>query len=236
MPLSDEIYLRPTKQGTSTKNKTNQKLLLFFITGNPGLIEYYRSFLTRLYDLIRTDEAGIAHHVYGASLPGFEVSDGSPHPDSLSHTRTPPFTLQEQVDGVFERLVGTVKRLEGEDGSGPIQVVLIGHSVGAFMLLEVIARWQDASSFGARLDIVGGICLFPTVVDIAKSPTGKKAAPLFQIPYFALIVHLIAKLLTTFIPLFAFVRLVQLVTGMPTDGARTTAAFVKSKYGVWQAL
>jgi len=47
------------------------------------------------------------------------------------------------------------------------------------MLLEVVARWQamaPAMRTATGVRLVGGICLFPTVVDIAKSPTGRMAA------------------------------------------------------------
>jgi len=59
---------------------------------------------------------------------------------------------------------------------------------------------------------------------------------LLALPGFALIVHLIAKILLAFVPFVLLNRLVQLITLMPLGAAKTTAAFLKSKHGVRQAL
>lgn len=49
------------------------------------------------------------------------------------------------------------------------KVILIGHSVGAYMAMEILNRHRDQS-----FDIIGGIMLFPTLMDIAASPSGQK--------------------------------------------------------------
>src|SRR5205814_5595606 len=60
----------------------------------------------------------------------------------------------------------------------PEKVILVGHSVGAYVMLEVIRRWKlSTQGFSPEtstiLEIIGGILLFPTVTNIAKSPSGK---------------------------------------------------------------
>lgn len=176
MAMQDEINLH-----TEPRVKTKRRLLVYFITGNPGLIEYYRAFLTRLYDILRVQDPKLDLHIYGTSLAGFQISDSLPKPISASDG--PPYGLDEQIDTTALRLFDTVKHINEttEPDDGPLPVVLIGHSVGAYMLLEVLARWQSKSREKAAneipmMDSVGGICLFPTVVDIAKSPTGRKMA------------------------------------------------------------
>ncbi|KAJ0294557.1 hypothetical protein COL922a_014166, partial [Colletotrichum nupharicola] len=60
--------------------------------------------------------------------------------------------------------------------SGP-KVILIGHSVGTYMAMEILRRHRETHSEKSEqqnFDIVGGILLFPTVKDIAASPSGKK--------------------------------------------------------------
>jgi hypothetical protein len=59
---------------------------------------------------------------------------------------------------------------------------------------------------------------------------------LTKVPGFALIVHTIAKILFYFAPTTIVTLLVQLIARMPKAGARVTAEFLQSKYGVWQAL
>jgi pimeloyl-ACP methyl ester carboxylesterase len=58
-------------------------------------------------------------------------------------------------------------------------VILIGHSVGAYILLEVLRRHLERRGKGCEDEgfrVVGGVLLFPTVVDIGKSPSGLRAS------------------------------------------------------------
>ncbi|KAK4548431.1 hypothetical protein LTR36_009341 [Oleoguttula mirabilis] len=232
--MQDEIDLHPEPSLTSKR-----RLLVYFITGNPGLIEYYRVFLTQLYDILRVQDPKLDLHIYGSSLAGFEISNDPPRP--IAAHNGPPYGLDEQIEISAMRLLDTVKQINDTAGpdAEPFPVVLIGHSVGAYMLLEIIARWQSMANIAeskTAMNIAGGICLFPTVVDIAKSPTGQRMAPLLRIPGFSLLIHLIAKLLFSCMPIFLMIRLVQIITFMPYNAAKTTAAFIQSKHGVRQAL
>lgn len=50
------------------------------------------------------------------------------------------------------------------------KVIIVAHSVGAYIALEVIRRLRDEEN--ANVEVVGGVLLFPTIVDIARSPSG----------------------------------------------------------------
>lgn len=54
------------------------------------------------------------------------------------------------------------------------KVILMGHSVGAYILLEIIRRVKMPGNANHGLDIVGGVLLFPTVTHIIKSPSGRR--------------------------------------------------------------
>lgn len=58
------------------------------------------------------------------------------------------------------------------------RVILMGHSVGTYIAMEVLRRHRENQTTTAAgdsgFDIVGGIMLFPTVMDIANSPAGQK--------------------------------------------------------------
>lgn len=61
------------------------------------------------------------------------------------------------------------------------RVILMGHSVGTYIAMEVLRRHREnqttttaAAAGDSGFDIVGGIMLFPTVMDIANSPAGQK--------------------------------------------------------------
>jgi hypothetical protein len=182
MPLSSTIHLHPpASASTKTADRT---FLIYHITGNPGLIEYYRTFLTHLYDSLTTPrstslfESSLSRpdfHIYGRSLNGFEVDESSftSLSSSCRHgVKTSPYSLEEQIVQSQRALEAVVQELTNE-GAKDLRVILMGHSVGSYMLLEIIRRVRAK---GEEIRIVGGICLFPTVLDIAKSESGKIAS------------------------------------------------------------
>lgn len=161
--------------------------LVYMIPGNPGLIEYYREFRDYLATNLATDSNKVQYVLGGRSLGGFELSAPTSRPNDATSS-TSPFNLQEQVSFVETQIKAEAKRVRnGHNHSGastdPLRIILIGHSIGAYILLEIIARRQaqpnldhGGSPTDAAFEIAGGICLFPTIVDIAKSPSGRKVS------------------------------------------------------------
>ncbi|OCK78600.1 hypothetical protein K432DRAFT_301615 [Lepidopterella palustris CBS 459.81] len=245
--LPSTIRLRAPPSPLQTPSRT---YIVFFITGNPGLISYYTTFLTHLHALlcISNERARTAQiHIYGRSLAGFEVDDRSTSSSTSQGLGSPPYSLNAQIIATEEALRAVVRdererlRKEG-DGTGDVRVVLMGHSVGAYILLEILRRGREVLMMGVDgegedgLRISGGICLFPTVVHIASSKSGRRAEPLLRnasVPHLA---SLLVKLLTFFLPSAILQFLMRTLLSFPPDAASTTAAFVKSKWGVRQAL
>ncbi|KAF2766749.1 hypothetical protein EJ03DRAFT_317004 [Teratosphaeria nubilosa] len=226
--LQDEIQIQPYASARGDDLGSRKTILVFMITGNPGLIEYYRHFLFILNARLNysSKSRDTDARIYGASLSGFEVSGPAP--------RDGPLNLDQQIESVTARLVRVAQAL-ARTNAHDLPIVLVGHSVGSYILLEILHRLQTTQT-SLELKIVGGICLFPTIVDIAKSPTGRKMTPLLLLPGFALAIHILSKLLLFLLPISLMVPLVQLLTGMPECSAATTAAFLKSPGGVRQAL
>lgn len=164
--LKDEINLLH-----QTSSAAGEKLVLFFITGNPGLIEYYRTFLTLCFDSLRSTFQNLSIQIYGTSLKGFEVQT------STSSAKDGPFDLEQQIQYIGDNLER--KTRQQQPSGQKTRVVLVGHSVGSYILLEVLRRHKDRSKNSSANDksdikIVAGLCLFPTVTDIAQSPSGQK--------------------------------------------------------------
>jgi hypothetical protein len=180
--IPDEITLYPS---TSSDRVSSKPLLVYFITGNPGLIGYYQDFVKQVqHNLSKTpipqepnlyQDSNIIFH--GSSLDGFQVS--SPSDPDLNF----PLSLPEQISQVKKNIGRKVAELSSiqqgivEDDE-PMPVVLMGHSVGAYILMEVIAQWQAEQQEGKRKHSlwrpVAGINLFPTVTEIAKSEKGRQ--------------------------------------------------------------
>lgn len=172
---SDSIYCPPERLSSGYAEEYH----IFFITGNPGLIAYYYTFLAILSKLLDDDQEipnGI--HVYGQSLGGFGFK-------AEEETSKPPYGLEQQIDYVEATLENYVRAQDARPQSRhgiarashrPLKGILIGHSVGGYILLELLRRHRKKLSVGKNTDlkIVGGILLFPSVTHIAKSPSGLK--------------------------------------------------------------
>lgn len=173
MPLADEINYVTLLPPSDDARK---RVLIFFVPGNPGLVEYYRHFL----DIIRkrlNDNAShtdTQYYISGASLAGFDVSPGSRQTPAASQGL--PLSLDAQVEDVYTRLQSTVARLRKENHiQDDLPVVVIGHSIGAYMVLETVAKWQKLAQQGpTNMKLSAGLCLFPTIYELNLSPTGRQ--------------------------------------------------------------
>ena len=147
--------------------------LIFFITGNPGLISYYQPFLFRLRSLLdSTSGPGSASfHICGHSFKGMEFAKD----EAQAKPPTSPLSLGSQIDYQEDLLYGEVNSYRDKHGKSP-KVILMGHSVGSYILLEIIKRHRDRIHSGDKdFDLIGGILLFPTITHIAQSPLGMVA-------------------------------------------------------------
>lgn len=143
-----------------------QDFLIFMITGNPGLIAFYEPFLSTLRDLLSSSSVSRCprFHIYGHSLAGFGQTEGE----------TGEVGLKAQIEHMEESLFKQV-RLRGTNmNNSLLKVILMGHSVGAYILLELISRHQESVETKGKMDfdLIGGILLFPTITHLAQSPQG----------------------------------------------------------------
>ena len=152
---------------------------VFFLTGNPGCIEYYHDFLAILFhSLSKSPVIQRRHarfHVYGHSLANFvdDAAVGSALGIKVI------LSLQEQIHFVVEKLrlyVEHHKQKEGKGADGQsdslCRVILVGHSVGTWMSMEILSRLQTGQLTIQGLHVVSMIALFPTIIWLARSPSG----------------------------------------------------------------
>lgn len=171
---NDKICYEPSTDSSDAKS---QDYLIYFLPGNPGLIRYYQPFLLKLYTLLSTCSTteSSRFHICGHSHSGFETA---PHGRKLE-----PLGLGQQIKDQEQLLYNHIKSHRNRTGQNP-KVILMGHSVGCYMLLELIQQHRDKiqeliNQHGDEIeegdedfDLIGGILLFPTITDIAKSPLG----------------------------------------------------------------
>jgi pimeloyl-ACP methyl ester carboxylesterase len=176
-----------TSTGSNPNPVQPPETTIFFISGNPGLIGYYHPFLSLLSKYLTPENENdngnepLSFQIYGCSLGGFELNDEKNPP---SHERTIQksqsddwdldLDLEDQIRFVQEKLTRLMRINPITTGSKQ-KVILIGHSVGAYIAMEILRRHREASSGEGRdFDIIGGAMLFPTVIDIAASASGRK--------------------------------------------------------------
>lgn len=93
-------------------------------SGNPGLLDFYTPFLTALQDKDVTENLAILAHAHIDHTPGI-------YKDTNPHSR---HSLVSQVQSAIEVFDATVAEFT------PARVMLIGHSVGAWVALQVSFR------------------------------------------------------------------------------------------------
>ena len=198
------------------------------ITGNPGLISYYNAFLSALHKLFAEKKSDSdVFQIYGQSLAGFEQNDCPPPTTSV------PYSLEDQIEILLEALNERSILSGPRKGQRYDGIILIGHSVGTYIIMEMLNRLRKSSSL---LKVKAGILLFPTITHLAKSPSGVKFSGFFKFPGFTKGLSIAGKMLLWPIPRPMLKWLVGLVLGMPEDSAETTATFLTSNMGIWQAL
>jgi len=224
---------------------------IFFIPGNPGCVAYYQTFLATLHQLLNSPSFSARVAVYGRSLRGFELHASSNHSPLASRFREGPWGLQAEIEFSEALLQTYVTKLAKSTTTNPKQkpkLILIGHSLGTYIILELLRRRNErlrkARSKGewcrdAEVEIEAAVLLFPTVVDIAKSPNGKSIGWVAGLPYASAVVSTFARLLIGGLALFGtavVMTAVKWFTGMPDDSAAVTAAWLMTRGGVRQSL
>ena len=158
---------------------------VYFVPGNPGCIEYYSTFLKFLGEnLVHVTKSGgnPTFDIFARSLANF-------HSRGKEVTAYPEgkrvIGLQDQIQFVETELNQYVRRVRGrkeqfnDDLAGKVKVILIGHSVGAYVCMEVLRRRREREKQlnppQDEIDssIIGFVGLWPTITWIGRSPSGR---------------------------------------------------------------
>ncbi|KAK1779846.1 hypothetical protein QBC45DRAFT_477402 [Copromyces sp. CBS 386.78] len=239
----------PSPNATSANISSNssttkpKRYLLFFISGNPGLIDYYAPFFSHLRSLLNELESKsfssaspgqqpITFHIYGQNLIGFSDSDHAPFAPGSPETE--PFVLEEHISHLYSSLLDLNQKSGGFD-----QIILAGHSVGSFLALEILHRSLQSSSSSSpslQLPISTALLLFPTIHQMHLSPSGLHLSRIRSIPFLNNYAHVLAKSFVDLVPGFALRWITRRVLGMSEHGSEITTKFLQSRDGIWQGI
>ncbi|KAF3064373.1 UPF0554 protein C2orf43 like protein [Daldinia childiae] len=233
MTTTHFLAFPPSSLDNGPEDSRSRDILIFFIPGNPGLIDYYEPFLSTLRELLNEAKSleHIRFHIYGQNLAGFLDDDHEP----FTSQRT-PYNLHDQI----QHTLAALKKLRVDSGSRKglpyDEVLLIGHSVGSYIALELFHQLLRDPDLAPHLNLGSGILLFPTIHHISNSPSGKKLDLLRRTPILGDNAYRIAQAFLRLFPQGALRWIVSSVMGFPAHGAEVTTRWLKSRDGVWQAL
>ncbi|TDL28202.1 alpha/beta-hydrolase [Rickenella mellea] len=187
-----------------SKSAEPPSTVVLFIPGNPGLLAFYTNFLSHLYKKSSANLAIFAHGHLGHN-PAYGVE--------------PPYRhLAIQVQAAIESLDAVTTEYGDQ-----IKVVLVGHSVGAWIAMKVMKERPHAVS--------ASFFLFPTIMHIVKTPNGRILWWIFRRPFPNIISRL--SVLARLIPRAA---LSLLFPDYPPEQLRVLQSLIHSRQVILSAL
>lgn len=207
------------------------RVVVVFIPGNPGVASYYIDFLHSIYTspLIKPgvgiEILAVAHRGH-APLPkvGTNAVWGENGANQHQASKGYGVALRDQVRHKVA-MVDAIRRMYPPEGG--TKVVVVGHSIGAWMAGEVLK---------ARPEAVDALhLLFPTLAWIGRTPNARRIQMLVN----PLVTHLVLPLpllLLSLLPVWMLVWVIRLVTGQPAAAALATAELLTTPGAVHNAL
>lgn len=119
--------------------------------GNPGLLNFYIPFLESLYARDTTSSLAIFACSHIGHTPGIEAENALP---------TFRYGLPAQIEGSIEAFDAVQSTF-----SAGTKIVVVGHSVGSWLSLQVLKARPSA--------VAGAFMLFPTISHIRDTPNGR---------------------------------------------------------------
>ncbi|KAL0969657.1 hypothetical protein UPYG_G00230380 [Umbra pygmaea] len=174
-----------------TCNLHSRKLLFLIIPGNPGVVGFYKTFMQTLY------------LTFSRRYPVWAVSHAGhcKPPDTMDMIDDPSVTASGDVFGLNGQIEHKLAFLR-EHVSRDTCLVLIGHSIGCYIILEMMKRDPE-------LQVRKSVLLFPTIERMAVTPQGRVMTPvLCRLRYVAylpiFLLSMLPDVLKTFIVKLVF--------------------------------
>ncbi|TKY90323.1 hypothetical protein EX895_000321 [Sporisorium graminicola] len=216
-----------------SSRSTPPRVVLLFIPGNPGVPSYYIDFLHSIYTSPLLKSSGIeivaVSHRGHAPLPkvGSNAVWGDNKTNQSQASKGYGCTLRDQVRHKVA-VVDAINRMYNAEGR-QTKVILVGHSIGAWIASEVLKARPEVGVDGLQL-------LFPTMEWIGRTPNARKINALVLNRITRNVVLPLPLLLFSLLPLWLVVWLVRLITGQPAPASLATAELLTTKGAVYNAL
>lgn len=191
--------------------------------GNPGLCEYYKKFLEAMHTSPQLRDRSV---IVGLSQLGHDL----PRPSAPPPTgRCRAFGKDHEYYSLKDQLAmadAAVAEMRAKYAPKPIPLIVMGHSVGAYIAQHVYARAPD--------QFLSVHLLFPTISHIGATPNGQRLSTLF-LPAMALVATWLSALLAL-LPLALHRALIGVLTSQTQYNAALTTGFLRRRASVFNAL
>ncbi|OCT81290.1 lipid droplet-associated hydrolase [Xenopus laevis] len=155
---TEVLKFGPWKDLHESNGESKPKVLVLVIPGNPGVVGFYRTFMQALY-------CGLDQQ-----YPVWAISHAGHCSPPRGMDMTQDYSQMEDVFGLNGQVEHKLSFLKAHVPAN-IKLILIGHSIGCYIILEMMKRTAD-------LKVLQSIMLFPTIERMAQSPQGKIMTPL----------------------------------------------------------
>ncbi|KAJ0008539.1 hypothetical protein NQD34_015954 [Periophthalmus magnuspinnatus] len=148
--------------------KTRHDTLILVIPGNPGVVGFYTTFMQTL------------HQAFNYRVPVWAVSHAGhcEPPDHMDMVEDSSLAAELDVFGINGQIEHKLTFLR-KHVPRETHLVLIGHSIGCYIILEMMKR-------NPELKVLKAVMLFPTIERMAQTPQGRVVTPVIcQLRYVA---------------------------------------------------
>ncbi|ODV77891.1 uncharacterized protein CANTADRAFT_91344 [Suhomyces tanzawaensis NRRL Y-17324] len=134
--------------------------LLMFIPGNPGLVEYYTTYLDLLQEQFPTLEIVCASHA------GYQTTKSKDEEEVPYKYYGLKFQTQHKHEILKEHI------LRHHSHGKKVDLYFLSHSMGSYVLQRLIVKLNEDVELKGKFKIKLGGFICPTIIDIAQSDSG----------------------------------------------------------------
>ncbi|XP_064159510.1 lipid droplet-associated hydrolase isoform X2 [Anguilla rostrata] len=147
----------------ASKLHSTPRVVFLLIPGNPGVVGFYRTFLQTVHQAF-----GRRHPVWAVSHAGHCAPPGSMR---MTTAGSPGMQIEDVfgLNGQVEHKLAFLR----EHVPREAKLVLIGHSIGCYIIIEMMKRDPE-------LQVLKSVLLFPTIERMAVTPQGRVMTPVLR--------------------------------------------------------
>jgi pimeloyl-ACP methyl ester carboxylesterase len=178
--IAEVLYWPPSETEAALPRQQVTDTVLLFLPGNPGLVDFYILFLSAIQRRCRA----LPQHQKAFRLSLVAKAHLGHSPTLFRSGNAKHGTTKTDLSSQVESTIQIYDALRKHFVSSPSGIIIIGHSVGAWIALQAGGRYAvellaDLSFLGlqvikARPDVDALFMLCPTISNIGGTPNGRR--------------------------------------------------------------